>query len=133
LSPQLRVDGPSDRPVADDEVLIAELAESSGPNSPGSPETATATEARHWSGLADGDELRARFEAIRVRFVDQPRRAVEDADALVAQVIQALATSFAQERTRLQAQWARNDPIDTEDLRVALQRYGLLFDDLVTR
>ena len=112
-------------PVADDEVLVAELADDPGVAAPPVPES------RHWTGLADRDELRARWEAIRVGFVDEPQRAVEQADTLVVQVIQALASSLAQERARLEGQWAHGGGIDTEDLRVTLQRYGLFFDDLL--
>jgi len=73
--------------------------------------------------LPDSDDFQTRWEAIQVRFVDEPRGAVEDADALVANVMQRLAEGFAQERERLEGQWGRGEDISTEDLRVALQRY----------
>jgi hypothetical protein len=76
--------------------------------------------------------LRQRWKAIQAGFVDEPRRAVEDADALVAQVIRELAESFAAERGRLEAQWSRGDQVGTEDLRVALQRYRSFFQDLLS-
>jgi hypothetical protein len=63
--------------------------------------------------------------------VDEPRRAVERADELVAQVIKRLAESFAQERSKLEGQWGRGDNVSTEDLRVALQRYRAFFDRLL--
>jgi sirohydrochlorin ferrochelatase len=66
---------------------------------------------------------------IQVRFVDEPRGAVEDADALVATVMQRLAEGFASERERLEAQRGRG--ISTEDLRVALQRYRSFFQRLL--
>jgi hypothetical protein len=81
--------------------------------------------------LADGEGFQSRWEEIQVRFVDEPRRAVEDADALVATVMQKLAESFAQERERLEAQWGRGEDISTEDLRVALQRYRSFFQRLL--
>ena len=56
---------------------------------------------------------------------------VEDADALVATVMQRLAEGFAQERERLEAQWGRGEDISTEDLRVALQRYRSFFQRLL--
>jgi hypothetical protein len=89
-------------------------------------------DAKHWAGLQDHESLRNRWEAIQAGFVDEPRRAVEDADALVAQVIRQLAESFAAERTRLEAQWSRGDQVGTEDLRVALQRYRSFFQDLLS-
>jgi hypothetical protein len=82
--------------------------------------------------LADSEGFQARWEEIQVRFVDEPRGAVEDADALVATVMQRLAEGFAQEREGLEAQWGRGEDISTEDLRVALQRYRSFFQRLLS-
>src|SRR3954469_17471809 len=82
--------------------------------------------------LSDAGGFQARWEEIQVRFVDEPRGAVEDADALVATVMQRLAEGFAQERDRLEAQWGRGEDISTEDLRVALQRYRSFFQRLLS-
>jgi len=81
--------------------------------------------------LEGADEFQSRWEEIQVRFVDEPRGAVEDADALVATVMQRLAEGFASERERLEAQWGRGEDISTEDLRVALQRYRSFFQRLL--
>jgi hypothetical protein len=56
---------------------------------------------------------------------------VEQADALVADVMKRLAEGFAGERTSLERQWDRGDNVTTEDLRVALQRYRSFFDRLL--
>lgn len=72
------------------------------------------------------------WEEIQTRFVDEPRGAVEEADGLVASLMQQLAESFAQERERLEAQWGRGEDISTEDLRVALQRYRSFFQRLLS-
>jgi hypothetical protein len=72
-----------------------------------------------------------RWTDIQTGFVDEPRRAVERADELVAEVIKRLAASFAQERSKLEGQWGRGDNVSTEDLRVALQRYRAFFDRLL--
>ena len=82
--------------------------------------------------LSDAGGFQTRWEEIQVRFVDEPRGAVEDADALVATVMQRLAEGFAQERERLEAQWGRGEDISTEDLRVALQRYRSFFQRLLS-
>jgi hypothetical protein len=82
--------------------------------------------------LADSEGFQSRWEEIQVRFVDEPRGAVEDADALVATVMQRLAEGFAQERERLESQWGRGEDISTEDLRVALQRYRSFFQRLLS-
>jgi hypothetical protein len=73
-----------------------------------------------------------RWEEVQTRFVDEPRGAVEDADSLVANLMQQLADGFAQERERLEAQWGRGEDISTEDLRVALQRYRSFFHRLLS-
>ncbi len=73
-----------------------------------------------------------RWKEIQTRFVDEPRGAVEDADSLVANLMQQLAEGFAKERERLEAQWGRGEDISTEDLRVALQRYRTFFQRLLS-
>ena len=80
---------------------------------------------------SQGSELQARWEAIQVRFVDDPRNAVEEADALVASTMQQLADGFASARENLEGQWSRGEDISTEDLRVALQRYRSFFRRLL--
>jgi hypothetical protein len=77
-------------------------------------------------------QLRSRWEAVQTSFVDEPRRAVEQADSLVAEVIKSLAETFAAERSNLEQQWGRGDNISTEDLRLALQRYRSFFDRLLS-
>jgi hypothetical protein len=77
-------------------------------------------------------DFQLRWEEVQTRFVDEPRGAVEDADGLVANVMQQLAEGFAQERERLEAQWGRGEDISTEDLRVALQRYRSFFRRLLS-
>jgi len=76
--------------------------------------------------------FRNRWTEIQAAFVDEPRRAVEQGDALVADVIKRLASTFADERSRLEGQWGRGDNVSTEDLRVALQRYRAFFDRLLS-
>jgi hypothetical protein len=79
-----------------------------------------------------GAELQTRWEAIQTRFVDDPRSAVEEADALVASTMQQLADGFASAREDLEGQWSRGEDISTEDLRVALQRYRSFFRRLLS-
>ena len=83
-------------------------------------------------GEAEGAELGSRWESIQVTFVDDPRRAVEEADELVAHVMQQLAEGFARERETLEGQWTRGEDVSTEDLRVALQRYRSFFQRLLS-
>ena len=65
-------------------------------------------------------------------FVDEPRRAVEQADSLVAGAIKRLAGMFANERAKLEGQWDRGDNVSTEDLRLALRRYRSFFGRLLS-
>jgi hypothetical protein len=44
-------------------------------------------------------------------FVDEPRRAVQEGDTLVAELMQKLANSFAEERQSLETQWDRGDDV----------------------
>jgi hypothetical protein len=45
-----------------------------------------------------------RWKDIQAEFVDESRRAVQDADALVAELTQRLAQMFASEREQLESQ-----------------------------
>ena len=76
-------------------------------------------------------EFRSRWGTVQTAFVDEPRRSVEDADKLVASVMQRLAEGFANERAGLEKQWDQGDNVSTEDLRMALQRYRSFFDRLL--
>src|SRR6202140_2226101 len=77
-------------------------------------------------------DFRSQWSKVQTGFVDEPRRTVEDADKLVAAVMQRLAEGFANERSGLEKQWDSGDNVSTEDLRVALQRYRSFFDRLLT-
>jgi hypothetical protein len=79
-----------------------------------------------------GTDFQARWESIQTTFVDDPRDAVENADALVAELMQRLADGFARERERLEGQWSRGEDVSTEDLRIALQRYRSFFRRLLS-
>jgi hypothetical protein len=72
-----------------------------------------------------------RWTEIQASFVDEPRASVEQADALVADLMQRLAASFSDERQRLEGQWDRGDDVSPEELRVALTRYRSFFDRLL--
>ena len=75
---------------------------------------------------------RSQWESIQASFVDEPRAAVEQADALVSQVVTRLTDVFARERSTLEGQWAKGDHVSTEDLRVALTRYRSFFQRLLS-
>ena len=78
------------------------------------------------------EDLRNRWKGVQTAFVDEPRRAVEQADGLVASAMKRLAEVFAEERSKLENQWDRGDNVSTEDLRIALQRYRSFFHRLLS-
>src|SRR5687768_9382367 len=66
--------------------------------------------------LFPNDELggyRTRWESIQAGFVDQPRAAVEEADALVSQVVTRLTEVFTRERSTLESQWTKGSDVST--------------------
>jgi hypothetical protein len=71
----------------------------------------------------EAKRFRDRWDAIQADFVDQPRRAVEHADRLVADVMQRLAEVFADERAKIEGPWDRHESESTDNLRIALRRY----------
>jgi hypothetical protein len=86
------------------------------------------------ASLLDDDELQSmtmRWKDIQAEFVDEPSRAVKEADALVAELMQRLAAMFAAERAGLEKRWAGDGQVSTEDLRQGLRRYRSFFERLL--
>ncbi len=77
-------------------------------------------------------DFRARWDAIQVSFVDDPRQSVGEADGLVAMVMKRLAEVFAKQREMLENQWSRGGDVSTEDLRLSLRRYRSFFSRLLS-
>ena len=71
------------------------------------------------------------WKDIQAEFVDEPRKAVQDADALVAELMQRLAQMFASEREQLESRWSGGEDVSTEDLRRGLRRYRSFFERLL--
>ena len=78
------------------------------------------------------ERYRNEWQQIQAGFVDEPRKSVEEADRLVADLMQRLAAVFSDERERLEKQWDSGDDVSTEDLRVGLTRYRSFFDRLLS-
>lgn len=95
-------------------------------------DTASATTAGPLLSSDDAEAFRARWTDVQNGFVDEPRRAVEAADSLTAELMQHLAKTFADERGRLEHQWDRGDDVSTDDLRGAFQRYRSFFERLLS-
>jgi hypothetical protein len=81
---------------------------------------------------SQADNLRSRWDSVQAGFVDEPRKAVQEADALVAEAMRHLAETFSDERAKLEGQWDRGDDVSTEDLRIALRRYRSFFQRLLS-
>lgn len=76
--------------------------------------------------------LQSRWDEVQAAFVDDPKQCVQEADNLVAEVVEQLTASFADTRSHLEAQWARGEDASTEDLRLALKRYRDFFQRLLS-
>ncbi|TCC55199.1 hypothetical protein E0H73_36740 [Kribbella pittospori] len=76
-------------------------------------------------------DYRSRWDVIQQGFVDDPRKAVSEADNLVDDVLKRLSESFERQHQGLEKQWSDGEP-STEDLRSALQKYRAFFQRLLT-
>jgi hypothetical protein len=83
------------------------------------------------AGDGENERFVARWQEIQAGFVDEPRRAVQDADALVVDLMDRLARVLAEERARLESRPATGEDVSTEDLRQGLRRYRSLFERLL--
>jgi hypothetical protein len=111
------------------------------------PEAAAAGNGRADAGVADedgesgtrerlvpaerADDYGSRWDALKGDFVDEPRRAVRQADELVGELLDELQRLFADQRRNLE-QGFDHDQASTEDLRLALRRYRSFFDRLLS-
>jgi hypothetical protein len=77
-------------------------------------------------------DFRNRWRDIQAGFVDEPHSAVEQADQLVAQLMQKLAQSFSEQRSNLEKQWEASKKVSTEELRVGFTQYRSFFERLLS-
>ena len=126
--------GNPDQPVLDEKLSTADLAgrDSEGAQPRGRPPEPEGQQAEPLFPSTEAQDFRARWDTIQAGFVDEPRRAVEAADSLVAAAMKRLAETFADERQSLETQWDRGDDVSTEDLRLALRRYRSFFGRLLS-
>ena len=98
------------------------------------PATVISTKAGSIAALLNHEEsehFRTLWNEIQGKFVDEPRSAVQQADALVSDVIKKITQMFANEHSSLEEQWKEGKDVSTEDLRKALQHYRSFFNRLV--
>ena len=122
----------------DDNAALATDHAVSGRDDRGAPDTGNggsiaADPGSHASLLDDGElqNLTMRWKDIQAEFGDEPTTAVREADALVAELMQRLATMFASERAELENRWAGGNQVSTEELRQGLRLYRSFFERLL--
>jgi hypothetical protein len=120
---------PGDRPTA------AESPAAEAPDLSNGHSAVTARPAEVLEPLFGSDQAesyRGQWMSIQSGFVDDPRQAVRNGDELVAHMMTNLANTFAEERSRVEAQLDGTGEGATEDLRVALRRYRSFFERLLS-
>jgi hypothetical protein len=119
----------------DNAPLVAEqaaprVADRTGPDAGGS----VAADAEPRASLLEEGELQRmtmRWKDIQAEFVDEPTTAIQEADALVAELMQRLASMFATERADLEEHLSGGHEVSTEDLRQGLRHYRSFFERLL--
>lgn len=76
-------------------------------------------------------DFRERWHGIQAEFIDDPRRAVEDADRLVADVARAFTAGVEERRRGLTSGWENDGHGETEELRLAMRQYRALVDHIL--
>ncbi|RZU77816.1 hypothetical protein EV384_6557 [Micromonospora kangleipakensis] len=76
--------------------------------------------------------FRDRWRDVQLRFVDDPRAAVGEAQSLVEEAIEALSAALRAQKTRLGG-WQDSASADTEQLRIAVRGYRDFLDRVLGR
>jgi len=86
------------------------------------------------AGWAEGaaEDMRARWQELQLRFVDDPSGVAGQARALVAEAVGAVTEALAEQQRQLDS-WSTAEGGDTEQLRVVVQRYRDFFDRMLDR
>lgn len=123
-------DGPARADVTDG---ATQAGVSGGPARTGEPDgdASLDDDRSHEALVPEPLGYQTRWDAIQAGFVDEPRRSVAEADALVAEVIDDITAAFAAARADLEAQWSEGGEASTEDLRQAFRRYRSFFQRLL--
>ncbi|RSM84904.1 hypothetical protein DMH04_18730 [Kibdelosporangium aridum] len=100
------------------------------------PETRTAGGAENQAPVAarsklfaetEAEQYRMQWRELQANFVDEPRAAVREAETLVSQMMDVLTSQLKEQKRALEG----GSDGDTEQLRVAMQRYRSLFDQML--
>jgi hypothetical protein len=126
--PEARVEPRTDRPLMREEPRVEPPGMHGGGVAPHRTDEELAPLFAHDAAA----EFRTRWDAVQIGFVDDPAKAVREADELVAAVLKSLADSFAAERNRFESEKAQAGEAATENHRVALRRYRAFFQRLLS-
>ena len=96
------------------------------------PGQATAEPAATGWTTGAAEDMRARWQELQLRFVDDPGGVAGEARVLVAEAVQGLTNALAEEQRQLDS-WNPDEGGDTEQLRVIVQRYRDFFDRMLDR
>jgi hypothetical protein len=114
--------------MVDESRVIKPVSETKPYETPTSPPAVTSAAVLN---REESEHFRTRWNEIQGTFVDEPRTAVQQADALVSEVIGQITQMFASNHSALENQWKQGNDDSTEDLRKALQQYRAFFNRLV--
>src|SRR5947209_2855365 len=78
------------------------------------------------------EELRVRWTAVQATFIDNPRKAVDDAKALVSDAMKQIDECLRAQRSQIEKHLSAKSAPSTEDLRLAVQQYRQFFDRLLS-
>ncbi|MEV1319221.1 hypothetical protein AB0J14_24435 [Micromonospora arborensis] len=121
-------------PDADGEPVTTE-GDGTSLGAAGTSRPAGSTVAAEPATLLDADTaqgFRDRWRDVQLRFVDDPHAAAGEAQSLVEEAIQALASALAAQKNTLGG-WQDAGSADTEQLRMAVRRYRDFLDRVLGR
>jgi hypothetical protein len=110
-----------------DPVTERDASPSAGQDSPPIP----APQTMRLFNDAETRDFSARWDQVQTGFIDDPRHAVELADALTVTLLRCIADRLSNERADLEKQWNNSQTLSTEELRLNFKRYHAFFDRLL--
>jgi hypothetical protein len=113
-------------PVPEPDPVAEPALESASAAEPGPPR------GRPGRFMGESGELRERWDAVQTGFVDDPNRAVAQADELVSMAVAALHAHVEQRREDLAETWRGGRQVSTDTLRTAFQSYRELFEGVLS-
>jgi hypothetical protein len=76
------------------------------------------------------DDIHQRWREVQWRFVDDPRAAADEAQALLAEIVDRFSATVTSRKRELDG-WRDGDGADTEQMRMVVRRYRHLLDRLL--